>query len=188
MLRRKIGRLLFTISQLIRKNALGVVTGYHFCICVCSIWYDIYRVSSSLSKWAATIKSLCPQQRKMAHSATELPWVRTQWIHFDGKMTASPALALILWQPPPSNCSRSPKDVDLNDRHCYTDGVWWKMARRFNWLFFFKIMFLWEANVFFTRKNILQVSWVFLAILLEEPQILPRWLNEPEDFSPRRTT
>ena len=78
MLRRKMGRLLFTISQHIRINALGVVTGYNFCICVCSIWDDIYGVSSSASKWAATIKSLCPQQKKLAPSAPELPWVRTQ--------------------------------------------------------------------------------------------------------------
>ena len=78
MLHRNMGRLFYTFSQLIRKNAPGVITGYNFCICVCSIWYDIYRVSSSSSKWAATIKSLCPQQRKLAPSATELPWVRTQ--------------------------------------------------------------------------------------------------------------
>ena len=78
MLRRNMGRLLYTFSQLIRKNAPGVITGYNFCICVCSIWNDIYRVSSSSSKFAAKIKSLCPQQKKLAPSATELPWVRTQ--------------------------------------------------------------------------------------------------------------
>ena len=56
------------------------------------------------------------------------------------------------------------------------------MSRLFIRLFFFKIKFLWEANVFFYKKNVLQASWVFLAILLEEPQSLPRWLEEPEDF------
>ena len=41
------------------------------------------------------------------------------------------------------------------------------------------------GKCFFYKKNILQASWVFLAILLEEPQILPRWLDEPEDFFPK---
>ena len=58
------------------------------------------------------------------------------------------------------------------------------MARRLIWLFFQNHVPV-RGKCFFTRKKILQASWVFLAILLEEPQILPRWLDEPEDFFPK---
>ena len=66
-------------------------------------------------------------------------------------MTASPALAWILWQPPPCNCSRSPKDVDLNDTHYYKDGFDEKRLDVSFGCFFFKIMFLWEA-IFLQEK------------------------------------